>query len=256
MKRLIHLGLILSLLLGGITLLCAQTEIDDNNANLEFNLNVLQSDLTKLSTDLTTYDDIATCDYAFQEAGNRVRSFAAIVSKDNPLYDLYNDCNLLFYQLQKRIEDLQNEHNRQRDYDALMNKLQSSISDLSTLKEQGEHYVQDNQQDSLLIVKKKAARVYAKASTEIESNKQLMDADPALQQLWDSIEEYNENIESLECRNRNQLYEIGFRVAMLGLVLVLVLNMIQSKVKAKKVAKEAQKQMNKMMMGGDDTPTL
>ena len=234
--------------------LCSQEA--DNNGTLEANLNALQSDLTTLSSNLTTYEDIQTYDYSYQEIGNRVRSFAALIPKDSPLYETYNNCNLMYYQLQKRIEDLQAEHSHQQDYDALMNQLQSSISQLSTLKDQGEHYVQNNVQDSLLIVKKKAARVYAKASMESESQKQLMDSDPALQQLWSSIEDYNESIESLECRNRSQFYEIGFRVLMLGMALLLVINMIHSKMKAKKMAKETQKQMNKIMMGGDDTPTL
>jgi len=234
--------------------LCAQDE--DSNNTLTINLNTLQSDLTKLSSVLITYEDIETYDYDYQEMGNRLRSFAALVPNDSPLYETYSDCNMMYYQLQKRIEDLQEEHGNKENYNALMNMLQNSITELSSLSERGERYVNENSQDSLLIVKKKAARIYAKASTESESQKTLMDSDPALQQLWDTIEEYNESIESLECRNRNQLYEMGFRILMLFLALVLVFNMVHSKMKAKKMAKETQKQMNQMMMGGDDTPTL
>lgn len=253
MKRPLYL-LMLSCLLMTASPLCAQDE--DSNNTLTINLNTLQSDLTKLSSVLITYEDIETYDYDYQEMGNRLRSFAALVPNDSPLYETYSDCNMMYYQLQKRIEDLQEEHGNKENYNALMNMLQNSITELSSLSERGERYVNENSQDSLLIVKKKAARIYAKASTESESQKTLMDSDPALQQLWDTIEEYNESIESLECRNRNQLYEMGFRILMLFLALVLVFNMVHSKVKAKKMAKETQKQMNQMMMGGDDTPTL
>lgn len=253
MKRLLTLLLLLCLGFAAPPTLTAQEEEDNP---LEMNLDALQSDLEKISQDLTTYDDIEVCDYAFQEAGNRLKSFAALISKDSPLYDHYNNCNLLYYQLQKRIQDLQDEHQHKQDYDALMNRLQNAITELSTLKEQGEHYVQSKQQDSLLIVKKKASKIYMKASGESESQKQLLDSDPALQQLYNSIEEANEAIESLECRNRGQLYEMGFRIIMVASMLLLLANMLKAKIKAKKVAKETQKQMNKLMMGGDDTPTL
>ena len=243
--------LFFSLLLAAQLPLCAQND----EKNLEFNLNVLKSDLTKLNADLQTFDDIAVCDYSFQEAGNRLRSFAAIVSKDNPLYDEYNNCNLLFYQLQKRIDDLRADHERKQEYDELMGRLQNSITELSTLKEKGEYYVQAKVQDSLLIVKKKANRIYVKVTGETESKKQLVDDDPALQKLIDTIEEYNEEIEALECPQKGQFYEMGFRIIMVALVLLLVLNMLKTKIKAKKVAKAAQKQMNQFM-GGDDTPVL
>lgn len=254
MKRPLYLLILSCLLMTAASPLCAQDE--DSNNTLTINLNTLQSDLTKLSSVLITYEDIETYDYDYQEMGNRLRSFAALVPNDSPLYETYSDCNMMYYQLQKRIEDLQEEHGNKENYNALMNMLQNSITELSSLSERGERYVNENSQDSLLIVKKKAARIYAKASTESESQKTLMDSDSALQQLWDTIEEYNESIESLECRNRNQLYEMGFRILMLFLALVLVFNMVHSKVKAKKMAKETQKQMNQMMMGGDDTPTL
>lgn len=251
MKRLLTLLLLCLALV--IPLASPAQETEDN---LELNLNVLESDLTKISQDLTTYDDIAVCDFAFQEAGNRLKSFAALVSKDSPLYDHYNNCNLIYYQLQKRIQDLQDEHQRKQDYDALMNRLQNAIAELSALKELGERHVQNNQQDSLFIVKKKASKIYLKASGESESQKQLLESDPALQQLHDTIEETNEAIESLECQNKGQFYEMGFRIIMIASMLLLLANMLKSKIKAKKMAKETQKQMNKLMMGGDDTPTL
>ncbi len=253
MKRLTLLLLLLCLGLAASFPAVAQ-ETEENP--LEMNLNALQSDLEKISQDLTTYDDIQVCDYVFQEAGNRLKSFAALVSKDSPLYGLYNDCNLLYYQLQKRIQDLQDEHQHKQDYDALMSRLQNAISELSSLKEQGLRYVEDGNQDSLLIVKRKASKIYMKASGESESQKQLLESDPALQQLHDTVEQTNEDIDSLECRNKNQLYEMGFRVLMVAFMILLLGNMLKSKIKAKKVAKETQKQMNKMMMGGDDTPTL
>ncbi|MBR6878226.1 MAG: hypothetical protein IKM95_02430 [Bacteroidales bacterium] len=229
-------------------------EAEDNS--LELNLNTLLSDLNQISSKLMTYDDIAIYDYAYQEAGNRLRSFAALVSKGTPPYDIYSDCNYLFYQLQKRIEDLQDDHNHKRDYDALMNHLQDAIAELSTLQADGEHYVEANEQDSLLIVKKKASRVYGKTIGETETQQQLIDNDPAMQQLIESIEAYNEQIESMECRNKGQLYELLFRVVMVASMLILLVNMLKSKIKAKKMAKETQKQMNQLMMGGDDTPTL
>ena len=136
-----------------------------------------------------------------------------------------------------------------------MGRLQNSITELSTLKEKGEYYVQAKVQDSLLIVKKKANRIYVKVTGETESKKQLVDDDPALQKLIDTIEEYNEEIEALECPQKGQFYEMGFRIIMVALVLLLVLNMLKTKIKAKKVAKAAQKQMNQFM-GGDDTPVL
>ena len=252
MKRLTILLILCYLLLAAWVPLQAQNP-DANN--LELNIHDLESDLNKLNADLQTYDDIAVYDYSFQEAGNRVRSFAALVSKEDPLYDSYNSCNLLYYQIQKRIDELKADHQRKQDYDALMNRLQNSIADLSSLKEQGDRYVQAKEQDSLLIVKKKASRIYVKATGETESKKQLVDNDPAFQKLMESIEEYNEEIEALECPNKTQFYEMGFRIIMVGMVLVLVLNMLKTKIKAKKLAKEAQKQMNQFM-GKDDTPVL
>lgn len=252
MKRLTALILLCGLLLAGSTHSYAQK---NDVKNLEFNLNVLEMDLTKLDSDLQTYDDIAICDYSLQEAGNRLRSFAAIVAKDSPLYEIYNNCSLLYYQLQKRIEDLSAEHDRKKEYDDLMSQLLGTINELSSLKVKGKLFMEANQPDSLIIIKKKANRIYLKAAGECESKKQLVNSDYALQQLMDSVEEYNEEINAMQCRDRKQLYDLGFRVIMVAMVLILVLNMLKSKMKAKKMAKQTQKQMNQLM-GGDDTPVL
>ena len=113
MKRLTTIFLLLSLLFVMPCGLFAQEpqeaeepQVEEDNT-LELNLNALHSDLTQLSADLQTYDDIDTYDYAFQEAGNRLRSFAAIVSKDSPLYETYDNCNQMYYQLQKLIDQAQ-----------------------------------------------------------------------------------------------------------------------------------------------------
>jgi len=263
MKRFTTIFLLLSLLFAVPCGLFAQvpegqeeqTEQAEEDHTLEQNLNALQSDLTKLSAELQTFEDIETCDYAFQEAGNRLRAFAAIVSKDSPLYETYDNCNQMYYQLQKLIDGLREDHSHKQDYDALMNRLQAAITDLSTLKEQGEHFVAENDNDSLIIIKKKATKVYAKAEAESEAKKQLLDADPELQQLMDAVDDSNESIQSLQCRDRSRLYEMGFRIIMVVLAVLMVINMLRSKLKAKKMTKEAQKQMNQFM-GGDETPTL
>ena len=229
---------------------------EEEEANpLEANIAALQDDLNNLSNSLQTYDDIELYDYEFQEAGNRLKSFAAIVAKDSPLYDAYDLCNHTYYTLQKRIEGLREDHDRQHEYDQLMDRFQQTIATLGALKEQGEEFVNDNEPDSLAIVKKKATRVYLKASSDNETQKALVESDPTLTQLWDTIEEHNEAIEELECRSRAQLYETLFRVAMVAMALILVINMLRTKVKAKKMSKEAQQQMSKLM-GNDDTPVL
>ena len=230
-----------------------QEEEEDNP--LEANIAALQDDLNNLSNSLQTYDDIELYDYEFQEAGNRLKSFAALVAKDSPLYDDYDLCNHTYYALQKRIEGLREDHERQHDYDRLMNRFQETIATLGVLQEQGEGFVNDNEPDSLAIVKKKATRVYLKASSDNEEQKNLVESDPTLKQLWDTIEERNEAIEELECRSMAKLYETLFRVVMVAMALILVVNMLRTKVKAKKMSKEAQQQLSKLM-GNDDTPVL
>lgn len=243
----------LLLLLAAPTRVWPQEEEEDNP--LEANLAALQNDLNNLANNLQTYDDIELYDYEFQEAGNRLKSFAALVAKDSPLYDAYDLCNHTYYTLQKRIEGLRDDHERQHDYDRLMDRFQQTIVELGTLKEQGEGCVDGNEPDSLAMVKKKATRVYLKASADNETQKAMVESDPTLQQLWGTIEEYNESIEGLECRSRAKLYETLFRVAMVAMALILVINMLRTKVKAKKMSKEAQQQMSKLM-GNDDTPVL
>ena len=252
MKRIIPFLFLLSLLVAPARG-WAQEEAEADP--LEANLAALQSDLNNLDNHLQTYDDIELYDYEFQEAGNRLKSFAAIVAKDSPLYDAYDLCNHTYYMLQKRIDGLREDHDRQHDYDQLMDRFQETIATLGSLQEQGEGFVNGNEPDSLAIVKKKATRVYLKASSDSEAQKALVESDPTLKQLWDTIEERNEAIEDLECRSRAQLYETLFRVAMVAMALILVINMLRTKVKAKKMSKEAAQQMSKLM-GNDDTPVL
>ena len=252
MKRFIPL--LFMLLLWAVPFQAWPQEEEEDNP-LEANLAALHNDLNGLSNNLQTYDDIALYDYEFQEAGNRLKSFAALVAKDSPLYDDYDLCNHTYYTLQKRIEGLREDHERQQDYDRLMNRFQQTIVDLGSLKEQGEHLVDNNEPDSLAAVKKKATRLYLKASADNETQKALVESDPTMQQLWDTIESYNEAIEALECRSRAHLYETLFRIAMVAMALILVLNMMRSKLKAKKMSKEARQQMSKLM-GNDDTPVL
>lgn len=252
MKRIISLLFLMLLLAAPFQ---AWTQEEEEDDPLEANLAALQNDLNSLSNNLQTYDDIELYDYEFQEAGNRLKSFAALVAKDSPLYDAYDLCNHTYYTLQKRIEGLREDHDRQHDYDRLMDRFQQTIVELGALKEQGEELVNNNEPDSLAALKKKATKVYLKASNDNDMQKALVESDPTLQQLWDTIEEYNEAIDGLECRSRAQLYETLFRVAMVAMALLLVINMLRSKVKAKKMSKEAQQQMSKLM-GNDDTPVL
>ena len=234
-------------------LLALPKEAEDNN--METNLNTLLNDLNSLNGSIQTYDDIATYDYEFQEAGNRLKSFSVLITKDNPLYGTYDLCNHTYYTIQKRIESLNEDHARQHDYDNLMDRFQQTIVQLGALKEQGEGYVENKEPDSLAIVKKKATRLYLKSSSEYEAQKSLVENDPTLQQLWATIEQDNEDIEELECRSMDKLYESLFRIIMVGLALFLVINTLRTKIKAKKMSKEAQQQMSKLM-GNNDTPVL
>lgn len=215
----------------------------------------LQQDLDQLGQRISTYDDIEVYDYEFQEAGNRVKSLAIAINKEDPLYETYNACNREFYQIQKRIDGLKEEHGRQQQYDALMNRFQNTLQQLSAYKTQGEKYVNQRQSDSLMIVKKKAGNAYNKAAIEASAQRETINNDAALSQLWDNIEAYNSDIESLECSSKGKLYEMLFRIVMVVAAFLLVFNMVQSKLKAKKMAKTAQKQMQNFM-GNSDTPVL
>ena len=222
---------------------------------LEMNLSELQQDLDQLSDAISTYDDIELYDYELQEAGNRVKSFAVVIGKDSPQYDAYDQCNRTLYQIQKRIDALKEENEHQKNYESLMGLFQNTITQLSAYKELGEQYMENRQPDSLMMMKKKAGNAYRKASMEATSQKDLVNGDETLSQLWDSIEEYNETIEEMECSSKSKLYELIFRIVMVVAVLLLVLNMLQSKLKAVKMAKTAKKQMEEVM-GSNDEPVL
>ena len=223
--------------------------------DLEQTLTSLQHDLDQLSQSISTYDDIELYDYEFQTAGNRVKSLAITIGKEDPLYDRFDACNREFYQIQKRIEGLKEEHERQQSYDALMDRFQKTLQQLSDYKTLGEQYVDSHQPDSLMIVKKKAGNTYNKASVEASTQRELVNNDAALGQLWDEIEAYNADIEALECANKGKMYEMLFRIVMVVAAFLMIFNMLQSKIKAKKMAKTAQKQMQNFM-GNSDTPVL
>ena len=247
------------LLLALLTAFCPMAMIGQDvvsqQSDLSQTLASLQQDLDQLGQRISTYDDIELYDYEFQEAGNRVKSLAIAINKEDPLYETYDACNREFYQIQKRIEDLKEEHERQQNYDALMGRFQNTLQQLSTYKTQGERYVNQHMSDSLVIVKKKAGNVYNKAAMEASTQREVVNNDAALSQLWDNIEEYNADIEALECGPQGKLYEILFRVFMVAAAFALIINMMQSKIKAKKMAKTAQKQMQNFM-GNSDTPVL
>ena len=230
-------------------------ETEQQQPDMEQTLNDLLLDIDQLNKSIIIYDDIELYDYEYQEAGNRLKSFAVLINKDNPLYETYDMCNRSLYQIQKRIESLTESYNHQQNYEALMERFQNSLQQLSNYKIMGEQYADDGMADSLMMLKKKAANVYRKASMEAGAQKDMVSNDETLDQLWDSIEEYNETINELECSSKNKLYEMIFRIVMVVAVFLLVLNMLQSKVKAKKMSKEAQKQM-KEFMGDNDTPVL
>lgn len=223
--------------------------------DLEQTLASLQQDLDQLSQSISTYNDVELYDYEFQGAGNRIKSLAITIAKEDPLYETYDACNREFYQIQKRIEGLKEEHERQQNYDALMNRFQKSLQQLSDYKTLGERYVDNHKSDSLMIVKRKAGNVYNKASIEASTQREMVNNDAALSQLWDDIEAYNADIEALECSSKGKLYEMLFRIVMVVAAFLMIFNMLQSKIKAKKMAKTAQKQMQNMM-GNNDTPVL
>lgn len=235
-------------------------EVDDaaeteQQPDMEQTLNDLLLDIDQLDKSIITYDDIELYDYEYQEAGNRVKSFAVLISKDSPLYETYDMCNRSLYQIQKRIESLTEDYNHQHEYEDLMELFQNSLQQLSDYKAIGKQYADNGMADSLMMVKKKAANVYRKASMEAGAQKDMISSDETLEQLWDSIEEYNESISELECSSKSQLYELIFRVVMVVAVFLLVFNMLHSKIKANKMSKEAKKQMENFA-GNSDTPVL
>lgn len=255
MKKIISILSLFVLMAFAPKMLLCQEQDSIQQMELEMNLAELQQDLDQLSDAINTYDDIELYDYEMQEVGNRVKAFAVLIGKDNPQYDAYDQCNRSLYQIQKRIDALKEDYNHQKNYESLMGLFQNTIAQLSTYKEQGEQYIDDRKADSLVIIKKKAGNVYRKASTEAATQKDMVNNDETLSQLWDSIEEYNETIENMECSSMNKLYELIFRVVMVVAVLLLVFNMLQSKLKAAKMAKTAKKQMEDVM-GANDEPVL
>ena len=227
----------------------------EQQPDMEQALNSLLLDIDQLNSSITVYEDIELYDYEYQEASNRVKSFSVFVTKDSPLYETYDICNRSLYQIQKRIESLTEDYNHQQSFESLMERFQISLQQLSDYKTMAEQYANDGKADSLMMIKKKSASVYRKASMEYGERKDMVESDEALSHLWDSIEEYNDTIENLDCSSNSKLYELIFRVVMVAAVLLLVFNMLQSKLKAAKMTKTAKKQMEDVM-GANDAPVL
>jgi len=255
MKRIFTILIIGLMWVSMPTVSFCQDSIVGTGPDIAHALDVLLLDIDQLNNSIVNYEDIDLYDFEFQEAGNRLKSFAVYVTKDSPFYDTYDMCNHSFYQIEKRIESLKEEYSHKQSYDVLMERFQSSLQQLSDYKSMGEQYAVDGKADSLIIVKKKAGNVYRKASMEYAEQKNIVSNDETLEQLWDSIEDYNSSIEDLECSSKSKLYEMIFRIVMVVAVFLLVLNMLQSKIKANKMSKEAQKQM-KSFMGDSESPTL
>ncbi len=222
---------------------------------LKENLADLEEDVGNLNIAISKYEDIELYDYELQEANNRISAFAISITKDSPLYEQYEECNRTFYQIEKRIEDLKNENYNMQKYNSLMDYLNNYLSQMSVYKADGERYVKKNMPDSLMMVKKKASNIYSKTLADAESNKEIVENDETLSQIYHSIEEYNFDIDSMKCNSKGQLYETIFRIVMVVFVLFMVINMLQSKLKAKKMAKTAKDQIDKMT-GNGDTPML
>lgn len=252
------LRLLLVALLG--LLLPARSFAQDDLADfVREELNSYYKELVKLDKQIETADDAERLENRYKNHIKLVEScysdYSEIIRYDRKLYAIYEDYTDLHQQIGKKIEDLKEEKANEERIEKLTAKLNRYLEQLSALEEEGNRYVANKRIDSLRVVKKQAEDCYVEEATvEYGANRDFIDENEDLTQLWRKVKDTYSRISTLEIIKSP--IDLTLILELVGIVaaIVLIVTMISSKVKAAKALKP--KKEKKPKKEEEDIPSI
>ena len=157
---------------------------------------------------------------------------------DKKLYGIYEDYTDLYLQLTKRIEELKEEKVNQEKADKLTIKLNRYLDHLKELEETGTRCVEKKRIDSLNLIKKQAEECYVdEATVDYGANRDFIDENVELTQLWKKIKDTYSRISALEIVKSPIDLTMILEIVGILAALVIIISMISAKVKAAQALK-------------------
>lgn len=257
MKNTFHRLLLVALL--GLLLPARSFAQDDLADFVREELNSYYKELVKLDKQIETADDAERLENRYKNHIKLVEScysdYSEIIRYDRKLYAIYEDYTDLHQQIGKKIEDLKEEKANEERIEKLTAKLNRYLEQLSALEEEGNRYVANKRIDSLRVVKKQAEDCYVEEATvEYGANRDFIDENEDLTQLWRKVKDTYSRISTLEIIKSP--IDLTLILELVGIVaaIVLIVTMISSKVKAAKALKP--KKEKKPKKEEEDIPSI
>lgn len=222
-------------------------------------LNSYYKELVKLDNQIETADDAERLENRYKNHIKLVEScysdYSEIIRYDRKLYAIYEDYTDLYQQIGKKIDELKEEKAKEERIDKLTAKLNRYLEQLTALEEEGNRYVASKRVDSLRVVKKQAEDCYVEEATvEYGANRDFIDENEDLTQLWRKVKDTYSRISTLEIIKSP--IDLTFILELVGIVaaIVVTITMISSKVKMAKAMKP--KKEKKPKKEEEDIPSI
>lgn len=215
-------------------------------------MNGYYKDLVKLDKEIQTVEDAENKEAIFKNLSKRVEqcysSYSDFFDYEKGLSDIYDNFSVLYDQLDKRIQKLKADKDKQDKIDKLASKFNYCEATLKKLEQDANRYVENNQPDSLKLVQKKALDTYNdEANAEYIRNKELIEESDTLNQSWKRIKDINSRISTLEIVEKKGFFNMDNILKIVGILaaVVLIVTMISNKVKAAKLTNPKKKEPKK-----------
>lgn len=202
-------------------------------------LNTYYKELQQYDKQIKTAEDAERFESRYKAHSKLMEScyndYSDVIRYEKKLRTIYENYNDLYEQLGKRIEELKNEKAKQERTEKVTNKLTRYLDHLTELEEAGNRCVTNKRLDSLNIIKKQAQECYVEEATvEYGANRDFIDEDENLSQIWKKIKDTYSRISILEIVKSPFNMTLVLEIVGILAAIALIVNMVSNKVKAAK----------------------
>lgn len=235
--------IILLLLFGLLKPVCAQSNVSLIEIRLE--MTQIYDELTRIDHDINSFNAAERYEAKYLAHKNLMESCfntynAEIRENRETLYPIYENYQVLYLNIGKKIESLKQRENIRLEIEIVKSKLEIYDNDINNLFQKAKVFCEHKKNDSLEKTKSGGNTIFNQATALQSSNPVLFDDNETLNNIMNRISKSHDEINALTIK-KNKIWDILFKIIMVVGMVLMAGNIVSSKISMMKTMKPATK---------------